>query len=1147
LYFTLGRVAADLGAVFHWSSLEDGAPIKVHLGSQNLHPAFPPIVETEDSSRVFTMMQGPTVKADEIPVSHPLVGQDLVAFTALLAIFPDLNQKLTDGALIAATTASPVPSPFSKNFFRVKRVYFDADTDGLFDHVELAGGTNPYDWDSDGDGIPDGSDPFPLINDARENPHTAGLPAGLTNDLVGIWDFETAVTTAGRTQFPPAIPGVGSPCEVLLGGKWAPTEGVVSHGFDMKEDFTSLEMDGGMLGDTDEFTMILSVKMAAGELDARSQPMDLLGFGGAKAGASRFGAIPSFHAQITTAGKIRLSYDRYLAWNSTDSTEDWFVEWPAPDSLDDGKWHQLAMTRKTKSNGLFEYRVYLDGALIGVPKDGSVIPTILNSHRFFVMGSKSNSSFNGLATFKGLLDRVRIYDNDLSQVNIQALYNQDADLHGLYDRVEGRSLKWFDKNGNDVLEIGETFFQANPFRWDPEFADHDQDGLGSLDEQNTIHTDPVNPDSDGDLLLDGWEHNAGLDPLDAAGIHGTQGDFDDDGVSNLIEFNFQSNPAGGDSDSDGRPDFVEIFGADADLATPDGSNPNESEVDGDGNDLAGDLYAILVGVGDQSDSESEDYIVKVFEIDPETGFESAQPMLIHRAGGIGEYSERPYRVFRRNRAYTFQIRWQKTAQPYNKPDFDYTFKVEPLPTGSDAPEVFDSLSDSGGGYIESDLKLLGQVDSDSIDNFRYEQEEKRVGVMNLYLGLWVDSNMNGRAELGLKEKFNGSRADELAEEDERSVIIDVNNNNTNEDGEIDNRNEVLDGEEDRSEHTKRIQEDGSSSGSGTAGHRFGTVMISIPFHPRLSEDEEYQLKTKFGNPESENIIRLFDFPNYEVKSDGEIVPEMILGPGHAETTIDKLRFFEAADSKFGKMVQREYFAEGLTYGYALIGAQIVDENGAIKKEDIVRMTVNVDRVEQPPGDVAELDARLTRGQFPHHVGVSEEVGTLNLIAIRGRLKCRVPTIGTVIGGSTEWHTRHTWMDSHPLRQNREQDAQSSGSSFWIGFQQTGNSFPSEHGTAVGANTLNNLRWVQFGVRWKQLQHTRYGLEPAAYLEIGDKLFDAKSIRHAISGSSLVNYGGGIGEKDKSSMTGWEQGPWFLTLFSSGNLDPKAWSGTKVMR
>lgn len=281
----------------------------------------------------------------------------------------------------------------------------------------------------------------------------------------------------------------------------------------MKEDFTSLEMDGGMLGDTDEFTMILSVKLAAGELDARSQPMDLLGFGGAKAGASRFGAIPSFHAQITTAGKIRLSYDRYLAWNSTDSTEDWFVEWPAPDSLDDGKWHQLAMTRKTKSNGLFEYRVYLDGDLIGVPKDGSVIPTILNSHRFFVMGSKSNSSFNGLATFEGLLDRVRIYDNDLTQVNIQALYNQDGDLHGLYDRVEGQTRRWRDENEDEVFHNSEGYFTINPYLWDPPFADHDQDGLTSLLEQNLHETEAWNPDTDRDFLPDGWEVNAGLSPI----------------------------------------------------------------------------------------------------------------------------------------------------------------------------------------------------------------------------------------------------------------------------------------------------------------------------------------------------------------------------------------------------------------------------------------------------------------------------------------------------------------------------------------------------------------------------------------------------------------------------------------------------------
>ena len=101
-------------------------------------------------------------------------------------------------------------------------------------------------------------------------------------------------------------------------------------------------------------------------------------------------------------------------------------------------------------------------------------------------------------------------------------------------------------------------------------GDTDSDGLD--DEQELIlGTDPINPDSDGDGLLDGEEVNNHLtDPLLA--------DTDNDGLSDSEEINrYGTDPLNPDSDGDGASDGDEI--------NRDGTNPKDSDdadVDTDG-------------------------------------------------------------------------------------------------------------------------------------------------------------------------------------------------------------------------------------------------------------------------------------------------------------------------------------------------------------------------------------------------------------------------------------------------------------------------------------------------------------------------------------------------------------------------------------
>lgn len=98
--------------------------------------------------------------------------------------------------------------------------------------------------------------------------------------------------------------------------------------------------------------------------------------------------------------------------------------------------------------------------------------------------------------------------------------------------------------------------------WDDE-TDSDNDGLPDVYEINYFETDPENPDTDGDGLPDGYEaFYLGTDPKkadsDDNGISDADEDFDNDGLSNIREYELGTDPTDADSDGDGLTDSDEI-------------------------------------------------------------------------------------------------------------------------------------------------------------------------------------------------------------------------------------------------------------------------------------------------------------------------------------------------------------------------------------------------------------------------------------------------------------------------------------------------------------------------------------------------------------------------------------------------------------
>ena len=98
-------------------------------------------------------------------------------------------------------------------------------------------------------------------------------------------------------------------------------------------------------------------------------------------------------------------------------------------------------------------------------------------------------------------------------------------------------------------------------------ADFDDDGISNINEVKppppllaSDATDPLDPDTGHDGLLDGWEKANGLDANDPGTENpdnGANGDLDFDGLSNIREQAVGGNPKNSDTDQDGATDAEE--------------------------------------------------------------------------------------------------------------------------------------------------------------------------------------------------------------------------------------------------------------------------------------------------------------------------------------------------------------------------------------------------------------------------------------------------------------------------------------------------------------------------------------------------------------------------------------------------------------
>ncbi len=149
----------------------------------------------------------------------------------------------------------------------------------------------------------------------------------------------------------------------------------------------------------------------------------------------------------------------------------------------------------------------------------------------------------------GLFDGVEVYTYNTNPLN------NDTDADGLLDGAEVNTYHTdplnADTDGDGLLDSAEV----NTYHTNPNSSDTDNDGLSDYAEINTYHTNATNPDTDGDGMPDGWEVQYELNPTNSSDA---ALDADNDGLTNVQEYQHNTNATNPDTDGDSMPDGWEV-------------------------------------------------------------------------------------------------------------------------------------------------------------------------------------------------------------------------------------------------------------------------------------------------------------------------------------------------------------------------------------------------------------------------------------------------------------------------------------------------------------------------------------------------------------------------------------------------------------
>ena len=449
----------------------------------------------------------------------------------------------------------------------------DEDNDGLSNVLELEEGIDPENEDTDGDGLKDGGeyqyglDPRrALESDRTPDSDGDGMPNGYEADH-GLDAFDAADKTMDKDE-----DGLSNGLEFLIGT------------YPDRKD-----SDGDELEDGEE---VLCTPYSVSEMSAFDW-VDIIPtgtkvvFGNLYTGGEQLAIGFPFPYYGATFDQLSVHVKGYMTFGAGEPSQfqngRMLPDPSAPKNMLAAFWGRLSMADKPTSKLYYQVQ--------GVEPDRVLI---VSWHDITIQGWDPGASLNFQIQLRENTGDIVYSYNDMLSANSAFEDGSDATV-GLQNGDGTAGILWSYNQIGAINSQMSLLFAYDPLAY-------------------TVVTQPMNADTDGDGIKDGFEvaHSLFLDPLDSSDA---ALDEDGDGLSNLTEYQIGTWLDYWDTDFDGLGDYGEYHhGLNYLEAWP---SDRDADSDGDGmpNGYEVDHYLKPFDASDASEDRDEDGLSNLFEHD----------------------------------------------------------------------------------------------------------------------------------------------------------------------------------------------------------------------------------------------------------------------------------------------------------------------------------------------------------------------------------------------------------------------------------------------------------------------------------------------------------------------------------------------------